>query len=153
MRKKNNQHESNKMKFSYPLRSNSYVILSRIAVVLIPIQVFAILLWMYIADLSYFGTCLSIAVYAIAFFLIWIHRSRLFPIWMDDRHCSRLLDLCDQYSELNDYRLSVVHQGRRFTSAEYVAMTAWPEKKRAAEKLEAERKLAIVKCNQLYKIE
>lgn len=70
--------------------------------------------------------------------------------WLDENFCEGLLNLCNQHSDLNDYRLRVIAEGRMFTWGEYIEMTAWPKKKQALQEelLEQHRNKSM--CKSLY---
>jgi hypothetical protein len=70
--------------------------------------------------------------------------------WLAARYCNDLLDLCQKYSDLNDYRLRVITEGRQFTWYEYVAMKKWPEQKRKIQANLLEKRNHEAMCKALY---
>jgi hypothetical protein len=70
--------------------------------------------------------------------------------WLSADYCDDLLNLCRNQPDLDDYRQRVIAEGRRFTWAEYVAMSRWPEQKRKIQANLIEQKNRDAKCKALY---
>lgn len=70
--------------------------------------------------------------------------------WLHASYCDDLANLCSTHSDLNDYRLQVIAEGRRFTWEEYVAMKNWPERKRAIQLNLIQQKNRDAMCKALY---